>query len=177
MGVFEGYTQMNYGDPDHMVRFEFVKSIFPENFTMKDIVSSFFKSKLIQLQYLRSVFPLFYQLIIFILDYTLDSVDTMKAEEKIPMSEIYQNIITKQDELIKMMNDYITFHKGDLNAFKNLYQAFTDYNNNQANKLIPELEKEADGEKKWTFTKFIRTIFSVLSLVSIASLAFNAGNS
>ncbi len=118
MGVFEGYTQMNYGDPDHMVRFEFVKSIFPENFTMKDIVSCFFKNSLaIQLQYLRSVFPLFFQLIIFILDYTLDSVDTMKAEEKIPMSEIYQNIITKQDELIKMMNDYITHHKGDLNAF------------------------------------------------------------
>jgi hypothetical protein len=43
MGVFEGYTQMNYGDPDHMSRFELVKSIFPENFTMKDIVSSFFK--------------------------------------------------------------------------------------------------------------------------------------
>jgi hypothetical protein len=41
MGVFEGYTQMNYGDPDHMVRFEYVKSIFPENFTMKDIVISF----------------------------------------------------------------------------------------------------------------------------------------
>jgi hypothetical protein len=43
MGIFEGYTQMNYGDPDHMVTFEFVKSIFPENFTMKDIVSCFFK--------------------------------------------------------------------------------------------------------------------------------------
>lgn len=39
MGVFEGYTQMNYGDPDHMHRFELVKRIFPENFTMKDIVS------------------------------------------------------------------------------------------------------------------------------------------
>jgi hypothetical protein len=68
MGIFEGYTQMNYGDPDHMHRFELVKSIFAENFTMKDI-----------LQFLRSLFPLFFQLIIFILDYTLDSVDTMKA--------------------------------------------------------------------------------------------------
>jgi hypothetical protein len=38
MGVFEGYTQMNYGDPDHMDRFELVKSIFPEKYTMKDIV-------------------------------------------------------------------------------------------------------------------------------------------
>jgi hypothetical protein len=46
MGIFEGYTQMNYGDPDHMVTFEFVKSIFPENFTMKDIVSCFFKKSL-----------------------------------------------------------------------------------------------------------------------------------
>jgi hypothetical protein len=41
MGIFEGYTQMNYGDPDHMHRFELVKSIFAENFTMKDIVISF----------------------------------------------------------------------------------------------------------------------------------------
>lgn len=86
MGVFEGYTQMNYGDPDHMHRFELVKRIFPENFTMKDIM-----------QFLRSLFSMFFQLIIFILDYTLDSVDTMKPEEKIPMSEIYQNIITTQD--------------------------------------------------------------------------------
>ena len=38
MGVFEGYTQMNYGDPDYMDRFELVKSIFPEKYTMKDIV-------------------------------------------------------------------------------------------------------------------------------------------
>ena len=38
LGVFEGYTQMNYGDPDHMDRFEMLKRLFPENFTMKDIV-------------------------------------------------------------------------------------------------------------------------------------------
>ena len=125
---------------------------------------------------MRSLFPLFFQLIIFILDYTLDAVDTMQPEEKIPMSEIYQNIITKQDELINKINYYKANEQGSLNAFSSLYESICDFNYNQANKLIPELEKEAEGENKWTFTKFIRTIFSILSLVSIVSLVFNSSS-
>lgn len=61
MGVFEGYTAMNYGDPDHMQRFELLKSIFPDSYTMKD-----------NLQLLRAIFPLLFQFVILCLDYTFD---------------------------------------------------------------------------------------------------------
>ncbi len=38
LAALEGYTQINYGDPDYMDGFERFKQLFPENFTMKDIV-------------------------------------------------------------------------------------------------------------------------------------------
>lgn len=61
MGAFEGYTAMSYGDPDHMHRFELLKSIFPDSYTMKD-----------NLQLLRAIFPLLFQFVILCLDYTFD---------------------------------------------------------------------------------------------------------
>ena len=41
LAFFDGYTQMNYGDPDLKDRFETVKSYFPDSYTMNDIVSAF----------------------------------------------------------------------------------------------------------------------------------------
>jgi|LauGreDrversion4_2_1035121.scaffolds.fasta_scaffold717882_1 hypothetical protein len=39
MGVVEGYTMLNYGDPDLEERFEYFKSWFPSNNTMSDNVT------------------------------------------------------------------------------------------------------------------------------------------
>jgi hypothetical protein len=40
MGVLEGYTMLNYGDPDLEERFNRFKSIFPANNTMSDNVTN-----------------------------------------------------------------------------------------------------------------------------------------
>jgi hypothetical protein len=49
-------------------------------------------------------------------------------------------------------------------------------NYNYANKLIPELEKDAEEENKFTFTKLIRYIFSALSMLSLLQLVFFSGS-
>lgn len=38
MAVADGYTQLNYGDPDKQQTFEYVRSFFPEKYTVKEDV-------------------------------------------------------------------------------------------------------------------------------------------
>jgi hypothetical protein len=86
MGAFEGYTSINYGDPDHQSKFETLMSLVPPSFTIKDVFALG-----------RAVFPLMIQFVILALDYTLDAVDTsVKDEDKGNIAELYDEILTKQ---------------------------------------------------------------------------------
>jgi len=107
------------------------------------------------------------------LDYTVDAVDTMQNVEKVPLSEVYERIISKQEEIINQIDNYKENHFGDHYFFKDLYDNVLSFNYNYTNKLIPELEKENEGEKKFTCTKLIRSIFSLLSILSLVSLVMN----
>ena len=86
MGAFEGYTSINYGDPDHQSKFETLMSLVPPSFTIKDVFALG-----------RAVFPLMIQFVILALDYTLDAVDTsVKDADKGNNAELYDEILTKQ---------------------------------------------------------------------------------
>ena len=85
MGVFEGYTMLNYGDPDHQSKFEALISLFPPSFMIRDIFTL-----------MRAIFPLLIQFFILALDYTIDAVDTTdKGEAKVNISELYDEILSK----------------------------------------------------------------------------------
>lgn len=56
---------MNYGDPDHQELFERVKALFPRDRMMSE-----------NLKLVRALFPLLFQFLILLLDYTLDAIDT-----------------------------------------------------------------------------------------------------
>lgn len=85
MGVFEGYTSINYGDPDHQSKFDILMSLVPPTFTIKDVFAL-----------ARAIFPLMIQFCILALDYTLDAVDTsVKGAEKGNIAELYDEILTK----------------------------------------------------------------------------------
>ena len=96
MGIFEGYTSLNYGDPDHQSKFETLMSLVPPTFTIKDVFALG-----------RAVFPLMIQFIILALDYTLDAVDTSeKAVEKGNIAELYDEILIKQSVLLSKLEAY-----------------------------------------------------------------------
>jgi hypothetical protein len=80
MGAFEGYTSLNYGDPDHQSKFETLMSFFPASFTIKDIFA-----------FGRAIFPLMVQFIILAMDYTLDAIDTSMdaGQQNTNISELY----------------------------------------------------------------------------------------
>jgi len=41
MAAADGYTQLNYGDPDLLERFQFLRSFFPEMYTVNEDVRKF----------------------------------------------------------------------------------------------------------------------------------------
>ncbi len=90
MGFLEGYTSINYGDPDHQSKFDTLLSIVPPTFTIRDIFGL-----------ARVLFPLMIQFLILALDYTLDAVDTsIKGEQKVNISELYDEVLTKQEQIL-----------------------------------------------------------------------------
>lgn len=92
-----------------------------------------------------------------------------------PIGETYKQIIDKQVQLIAKINAFERGNKNDVDAFKRLYDDIVQFNAEDGNRLIPELEKEQAGEqgKQTCCTKFVRLLLSMVSLLSIASLFFN----
>mmetsp|Transcript_42903 Transcript_42903/g.31335 ORF Transcript_42903/g.31335 Transcript_42903/m.31335 type:complete len:104 (-) Transcript_42903:380-691(-) len=60
-GYMEYYIKCTFGDPDQMMFINLILSFLPSKYTIAE-----------NLMLLRSMFPLFYQLIILILDYTIE---------------------------------------------------------------------------------------------------------
>jgi hypothetical protein len=46
IAAFDGYTQINYGDPDKQATFDIIKSVFPGSFTMNDNVRAIYSLEL-----------------------------------------------------------------------------------------------------------------------------------
>ncbi len=58
---------------------------------------------------------------------------------------------------------------------RGLYVDLQDMVQNEAQQLIPELHKETQKDKEFSFVKFIRMIFGILMMVSLFSMIFLGG--
>jgi hypothetical protein len=99
MGIFEGYTSINFGDPDHQAKFDTLMSMFPSTYTIRDIFGL-----------MRVLFPLLVQFVILALDYTLDAVDTSEKGRdglaQANITEIYDDILMKQGRILEKLDAF-----------------------------------------------------------------------
>jgi hypothetical protein len=84
-----------------------------------------------------------FQLMILLMDYTIESVDTFQKRGLDPDNSAvaYKNLITKQEEMIVRIENYRKNYRGtgDSKLFSEIYDGIVSMNSNEANQLIPEI--------------------------------------
>jgi hypothetical protein len=164
LGVFEGYTSVNFGDPDHQVKFDTLISLFPSTYTIRDIFGL-----------VRVMFPLLVQFVVLALDYTLDAVDTSdRQEQPVNITELYDDILMKQGRILERLDAFSKLSapkQRDRAEFKAIYDEIIAFHSEDSYRLQPELDKEAEAEKNKdsTCTKIVKYGFGILTMVSLFS--------
>jgi hypothetical protein len=84
------------------------------------------------------MFPVLFQFVILFLDYTVDKVDpfTMNNDKEAP----YKNILRKQREVIKKIEDYRAKNVVNIEEFKSIYEEIVSMANKEGNDFIPAVQ-------------------------------------
>jgi len=115
------------------------------------------------------MFPLLFQTVLFILDYTTGAAKDDKGSEVSSLEMAYESILDQQREVIGLLNRY----KRRECQFSEVYESINLLNEGPSNKLIIEYEKETKAEgNSWTIAKVFRTILSITMILSLIGLAF-----
>lgn len=88
---------------------------------------------------------------------------------------MYQQLIRKQKQIIDDLKAYKDGGVKNPSMFKTIYDSIVAFNSNEGCKLIPELDKEAETDGKWDFTKVVRTLFQILSFGALINMIFFSG--
>eukprot|EP00347_Sterkiella_histriomuscorum_P006408 403352880 len=161
-GAAETFTRLHYGDPDYVWLFTPILEVFPQHFTVSE-----------NLYFSRYLFPLIFQLIVLLMDYSLDSVDpNTQLSNK---DQVYENILKRQKQIMAQIDAFKNKQHKSVDEFKVLYSELNDMARKEGNDFIPAIQEEADAEQSWSFAKLVRTILGILMMVSLFQLVFLGG--
>lgn len=122
---------------------------------------------------MRAMFPVLFQFVILFLDYTIDKVDptSMAADKEAP----YKNILKKQREVLTKIQEYKSKPAKSLDEFKEIYCEIVSMANKEGNDFIPAVQQDAEEEEKFSAVKFVRLLFGIMMLISLAQFIFFGG--